>query len=102
MCHGETITELTLRFPLVRCLFFPPMVAVAAGVSVCRGEVDTAGPQLPVPRAGRGLIVATSPSASQPFGFHFRSRLPVRTLTTRCLNRNKEGHACMSGVTANQ
>lgn len=58
---------LTLRFPLVRCLFFPPMVAVAAALSVRGAELDTAGPQLPVPRAGRGLIVATSPRPPEPF-----------------------------------
>lgn len=67
--RGATIAGLTLRFPLVRCLFFPPMVAGAAEFSVCRAEVDSAGPQLPVARAGRGLIVATSPEPTQPFCF---------------------------------
>lgn len=63
--RGPSLPGLTLTFPLVRCLFFPPMVAVAAAFSVFGDEVDTAEPELPVPRAGRGLIVATSPPAHQ-------------------------------------
>ena len=53
---------LTLRFPLVRCLFFPPMVAVSATLPACSSQVDTAGPQLPAPSAGKGPTGATSPA----------------------------------------
>lgn len=93
---------LTLRFPLVRCLFFPPMVVVAAVLSGCGAEVGTAGPQLPVPRAGRGLIVTTCARPPGLVASHFRSRLSVRTRTIHCLKRHRERHACVSGVNGNQ
>ena len=57
---------LTLRFPLVLCLFFPPMVAVSAALTARSPWVDTTGPQLPAPATGKGLTGTTTPSPPLP------------------------------------
>lgn len=57
---------LTLRFPLVLCLFFPPMVEVSAAPPARSPRVDTAGPQLPAPGTGKGLTGKASPGPPLP------------------------------------